>query len=362
MSDRFDDRYRRRFGRGPGREPRGYGDFERPGWERGYGRRDYWRGPFDRDDQTTGWSDREDELNFDPDFREFGRGYGPDYSRRWQGGRGYDRDYGRGPWDTGREPRGFDRPRRGFEGRERGPSREYPTDRGYEQDFDRAVERGYPGANYEEFVGRREDLYERDPDDSDYTWTYTEYWFIPGPFEGIGPSGYQRSDDRICEEVCDRLTMHGQIDASDVEVSVEDGVVNLTGTVESRRTKRMVEDTAESVAGVNDVNNQLQVQERARQGSMRPTGTRDVVMPGRIRENMPVVGSDGEPVGRVRETRQNEMVVNRPDGHSLTIPFHALKRTNGEIVLNIPASQVDRQNWGVQPATPTTPGIDNASG
>jgi hypothetical protein len=56
----------------------------------------------------------------------------------------------------------------------------------------------------------------------------------PGEFTGRGPRGYQRSDERIKEEVCERLTRHGQVDASDVEVRVEAGEVTVQGSVPTR--------------------------------------------------------------------------------------------------------------------------------
>jgi len=88
-----------------------------------------------------------------------------------------------------------------------------------------------------------------------------------GPFAGRGPRGYQRGDDRIREDVCEVLYHHGEIDASEVEVRVENGEVTLTGTVEDRWQKRMIEDAIEDVSGVKDVNNQLRVQQRTGQQS-----------------------------------------------------------------------------------------------
>lgn len=82
-----------------------------------------------------------------------------------------------------------------------------------------------------------------------------------GPYAGRGPKGYQRSDERIREEVADRLTDDDRIDAGGIEVAVTNGEVTLTGTVESRRMKRHAEDLAESVRGVRDVHNQLRVGE-----------------------------------------------------------------------------------------------------
>jgi osmotically-inducible protein OsmY len=78
-------------------------------------------------------------------------------------------------------------------------------------------------------------------------------------FAGRGPKGYQRSDERLKEEVSDRLMADDQIDASDIEVEVQKGEVTLTGTVPDRRSKRQAEDCAEQVMGVRDVMNQIRV-------------------------------------------------------------------------------------------------------
>lgn len=80
-----------------------------------------------------------------------------------------------------------------------------------------------------------------------------------GQHAGKGPKGYRRSDDRIREEVCECLTRHPGVDASEIDVQVKDGEVTLAGTVERREEKRMAEDAVERVAGVNDVHNQLRV-------------------------------------------------------------------------------------------------------
>ena len=80
-----------------------------------------------------------------------------------------------------------------------------------------------------------------------------------GRFFGRGPKGYRRSSERIREEISDRLMTHPDIDASDIEVRVGDGVVTLTGTVEDRHEKRLAEYIAEDALGVDDVDNQLKV-------------------------------------------------------------------------------------------------------
>lgn len=80
-----------------------------------------------------------------------------------------------------------------------------------------------------------------------------------GRFYGYGPKGYRRSDERIHEEISDRLMAHPDIDPSDIEVRVNRGVVSLIGTTEDRREKRLAELIAEDVVGVDDVDNRLKV-------------------------------------------------------------------------------------------------------
>jgi hypothetical protein len=75
---------------------------------------------------------------------------------------------------------------------------------------------------------------------------------------GRGPKGYRRSDDRVREEVCERIARSG-IDAGEVEVKVEDGEVTLEGSVARREEKRWLEDVAEDVFGVDQVHNRLRV-------------------------------------------------------------------------------------------------------
>jgi osmotically-inducible protein OsmY len=92
-------------------------------------------------------------------------------------------------------------------------------------------------------------------------WRGGEVWreSRSGPYAGRGPKGYRRSDERILEEVCERLTDHPSIDASDIEVNVSDAEVTLTGRVESRAVKHLTEVMTETVSGVKEVHNQLRV-------------------------------------------------------------------------------------------------------
>jgi CBS domain-containing protein len=80
-----------------------------------------------------------------------------------------------------------------------------------------------------------------------------------GEHSGRGPRNYQRSDDRIREDVSERLTDDPMIDASEIEVTVQNREVTLSGTVRDRSERRRAEDLAESVSGVSHVQNNLRV-------------------------------------------------------------------------------------------------------
>jgi len=80
-----------------------------------------------------------------------------------------------------------------------------------------------------------------------------------GEYSGVGPRNYRRSDQRIEEDVCDELTSDSFVDAHDVNVSVNSGVVTLSGTVPTRDMRRRAEEDADSVTGVNDIRNDLRV-------------------------------------------------------------------------------------------------------
>lgn len=91
-----------------------------------------------------------------------------------------------------------------------------------------------------------------------------------GRHRGRGPRGYTRSDERIREDVCDRLADDPMVDASEVEVQVRNGEVTLNGTVHSRWLKRRTEDITDDISGVRHVQNNLRVQEW---GSQQAGGT-----------------------------------------------------------------------------------------
>ena len=95
-------------------------------------------------------------------------------------------------------------------------------------------------------------------------------------FRGVGPKGYRRSDDRIKEDVSDRLTDDSAIDASNLSIDVRDGEVILKGKVEDRHTKRLAEDCCLSVSGVDDVINEIRVRSASKgQGSGETESSKD---------------------------------------------------------------------------------------
>lgn len=81
----------------------------------------------------------------------------------------------------------------------------------------------------------------------------------PGEHRGRGPKNYTRSDERIRDDVNDRLTDDSWLDAQEISVEVANREVTLSGTVASRDDKRRAEQLAESVSGVDHVQNNLRV-------------------------------------------------------------------------------------------------------
>jgi hypothetical protein len=216
---RFGDENR---GRGEFREAYGRGYEEnRPGFG-GTGRsRTGSRGfsESERYGQHRGYSE---EGGYDPQRLQFRPGSSEGYRR-------YGESYGRGP-------EGFDRETGSYPGYSRGTT-------GFGQ--------GTPG--FEIGSGYSEPA------------RFGETWGTPfrtprGRFTGRGPKGYTRSDERILEDVSDRLEQHGEIDPSDIEVRVTSGEVTLEGTVENRWMKRMAEDLVEDCPGVRQVNNRIRIQ------------------------------------------------------------------------------------------------------
>lgn len=80
-----------------------------------------------------------------------------------------------------------------------------------------------------------------------------------GGYRGVGPRDYVRPDERIREDLNERLTEADDLDARDITVEVGNGVATLGGRVPQRWMKHRAEDIAVGCSGVRDVHNQIQV-------------------------------------------------------------------------------------------------------
>jgi len=191
------------------------------------------------------------------DFRSYNRDYDEDYTTgSYQGGRGYGRgnDYDRESYYSSANEHGGNYGgysergdfRRGY----REYSGNYPeSESGY--DLERDEERGWLDKASDEVSSwfGDEDAERRRRLDARRQ----------GSYRGRGPKNYTRSDERIREDINDRLTDSDYLDASGIEVGVVNCEVILTGTVDSRYAKRLAEDIAEDVSGVTNVENRLRV-------------------------------------------------------------------------------------------------------
>jgi osmotically-inducible protein OsmY len=82
---------------------------------------------------------------------------------------------------------------------------------------------------------------------------------VSGSHRGKGPKDYRPSDERLRENICERLTDDPFIDATDIAISTANGEVTLSGSVESRRMKFLVEDLVAGMPGVSAVHNSIQI-------------------------------------------------------------------------------------------------------
>ena len=203
---------------------------------------------------------REDAVDYN-DRRSLG-GYGPEHDRYADGG---GRGRGRG-WTSGLRAGGQSDRYEDYAGRAG-----YGDDRGsdYAGGRYRAGGRPYSDAPYPygsrggrsgyADAGRRAVEDRSFGDHNEYVEAVADGLMSPGEHRGRGPKGYRRSDDRIREDINDRLTDDSWLDATHIDVQVADGEVTLTGTVNSRDAKRRAEDIAERVSGIDDVQNNLKV-------------------------------------------------------------------------------------------------------
>ncbi|HET9445842.1 MAG TPA: BON domain-containing protein, partial [Steroidobacteraceae bacterium] len=195
----------------------------------------------DEDFERRGWRPGSDYYGNDQE-RYAGGGHGGEQddwratrSAKAQGGYGGTRDenFGGGDFRGGQSYN--DRWQDSYGGRSRGAAQERSR-------------QGETGGNYGDRYGNRDQSGSRGFEGRS-----------EGQFRGRGPRGYRRSDERIREDACECLTQDDRIDASNIEVTVKDCEVILSGSVNSRDEKRRAEELIERLSGVQDVNNSLRV-------------------------------------------------------------------------------------------------------
>jgi len=96
-----------------------------------------------------------------------------------------------------------------------------------------------------------------------------------------GPKGYERSDERLKEDISERLYATEHIDSSEVTIQVSSGVVTLEGSVHDRHSKFMIEDMVDSVPGVKEVDNKLRISRGEDSHEHGSQGGSSTSMPGR---------------------------------------------------------------------------------
>jgi osmotically-inducible protein OsmY len=268
MNDRFDNDRDRKFGESRSDErSSGRGQDEgRFGIGRGRSLESSgYRGG--RDDERSDWARGRDERGWQaaPSEPRYSSDEDETYGSEWQRGRNFDpranerferaRSYAQSERDSGWYRQG--NPGAGLYGGGSAQGGSYGT--GYAGGY--GYGRGPAGASWSErssgesrgFGGGREHGYRgRDLG-------ARPLGAAGGGFAGRGPKGYSRSDDRIREDVCDRLSVDDDVDASEIEVKVQGAEVTLEGSVPTRAMKHQAENLADEVLGVKDVHNKLRV-------------------------------------------------------------------------------------------------------
>jgi osmotically-inducible protein OsmY len=241
--------------------------------ERGYGRSDRFYDDDHRDDEYRGdfgrsFQDRDDTRSYPQDRDRLSQQERTDARARWgtMEGRewGPDRHNRYGGGHSGRPNPDPVPPIQG-RGRSRGGYDDYGG-RGYGDDYD---SRGYGGRGYET-RGRRRRGHDGDRGFFDKAGDEVASWFGDDDAErrremdhrGRGPSNYKRSDERLMEDACERLTHEPRVDARQIKVTAKDNEITLDGHVTSRFQKREAEDCVHEISGVKHVQNNLRIADR----------------------------------------------------------------------------------------------------
>jgi osmotically-inducible protein OsmY len=89
------------------------------------------------------------------------------------------------------------------------------------------------------------------------------FQFQKESFRGRGPLNYRPTDARIRERLCEILTDHADIDAADLTLDVECGIVKLQGTVRTAAMKNSLLAAIQDVHGVVGVVDHVECADKA---------------------------------------------------------------------------------------------------
>lgn len=117
------------------------------------------------------------------------------------------------------------------------------------------TERGYAGSPRGEMPQERSDFQPPRPFDASEHGPTADR----ADYTGRGPRGYVRSDARLLEVASELLEDAPDVDATEIALRVESGVVTLEGYVPTRAMKRRAEELIEVARGVRDVVNLVRV-------------------------------------------------------------------------------------------------------
>jgi osmotically-inducible protein OsmY len=112
-------------------------------------------------------------------------------------------------------------------------------------------------------IGRRWDQYPQPRTQPAAAPEHAESWSHPDAEDLLsvdatrGP--YRRSDDRILDELNERISEDAMVGASEIDCTVRNGEVTLSGTCRDRETRTRAEEIAESVYGVREVTNTIRM-------------------------------------------------------------------------------------------------------
>lgn len=117
--------------------------------------------------------------------------------------------------------------------------------------------------SYDQFNATGIDFDVDERDDDLFSREYSRSRFVDTSFSegyiGKGPKGYRRSDERIYGDACEVLFRNPSVDASDIVVEIESGLITLSGTVKDRGAKKEAEHCLEHIVGVIDIQNDLKI-------------------------------------------------------------------------------------------------------